>query len=128
MQFSLETRVPLLDYRIAEFAFNLHHSLKINNTGVMKYLLKEVLYDYLPRELFNRPKWGFRIPLEKWMRQDLRYLVDKYTSESILNKYNFVDPAIVYNLKTQYYNGKDYLYNRLWLIMILHWWLEINEN
>jgi asparagine synthase (glutamine-hydrolysing) len=128
MQFSLEARVPILDYRIVEFALNLHHQYKINNKGETKYLLKEVLYDYLPKKLFDRPKWGFRIPLEKWMRTDLRELVETYTSEKIITKYNYVNYKIVARLKDQYFGGKDYLYNRVWLIMILHWWLEANER
>ncbi|HYE75262.1 MAG TPA: asparagine synthase (glutamine-hydrolyzing), partial [Blastocatellia bacterium] len=61
MKYSLETRVPLLDYRIVEFALNVSPDLKLHN-GTMKYLLKEVLYDYVPREMFDRPKWGFTIP------------------------------------------------------------------
>jgi asparagine synthase (glutamine-hydrolysing) len=127
MQSSLETRVPLLDYRIIEFSLNLHQNLKINKNGTMKYLLKEVLYDYLPQELFNRPKTGFRIPLDKWMRTDLRYLVDKYTSKEIIEKHSLVRYEIVERLKKEYYAGKNYLYNRLWLIVILHWWSESNE-
>jgi asparagine synthase (glutamine-hydrolysing) len=127
MQFSLETRVPLLDYRVAEFALNLHPSLKINDKGVMKYLLKEVLYDYLPSEIFNRPKWGFTIPLSKWLRTDMFPLMDKYTSKQVLEKYNFVDSDEVAAIKKTYLGGKDFLYGRLWLITVLHWWLEENQ-
>ncbi len=64
MHYSLEIRVPLLDYRIIEFAFNLDSNLKIKGNE-MKYLLKQVLYDYLPKEIFDRPKWGFRHPIKK---------------------------------------------------------------
>jgi asparagine synthase (glutamine-hydrolysing) len=128
MQFSLEARVPILDYRIVEFALNLHHQFKMDSNGEMKYLLKEVLYDYLPKKLFDRPKWGFRIPLEKWMRTDLKELVEMYTSEKIITKYNYVNYKVVVYLKEQYFGGKDYFYNRIWLIMILHWWLENNEK
>jgi asparagine synthase (glutamine-hydrolysing) len=127
MRSSLETRVPLLDYRIVEFSFNLQQNLKISSNGSMKYLLKEVLYDYLPEELFSRPKSGFGIPLEKWMRTDLKYLVDKYTSKAIIEKHDYVRYKVVDDIKKQYYAGKNYLYNRLWLLMILHWWLESNE-
>ncbi|UAY52229.1 asparagine synthase (glutamine-hydrolyzing) [Ferruginibacter albus] len=128
MQFSLETRVPLLDHKVVEFALNLDQQYKINSKGEMKYLLKEVLYDYLPAKLFDRPKWGFRIPLEKWMRKDLREMVETYTCEAIINKYGYVNYKVVADLKKQYFNGKDYLYNRIWLIMVLHWWLETNET
>jgi asparagine synthase (glutamine-hydrolysing) len=62
------------------------------------------------------------------MRNDLRYLVEKYTSRDVIEKYGYVHYSVVDDLKKQYYNGKDYLYNRIWLIMILHWWLEKNAN
>ena len=125
MQYSLESRVPLLDYRLVEFAYNVSPALKIKD-GTMKYLLKEVLYDYVPKEIFDRPKWGFAIPLGKWLNGDLKYLLDKYTSQATIEKYNVVNYEVVKKLKEQYQNGKDYLYNRLWLIIVLHWWLEEN--
>jgi asparagine synthase (glutamine-hydrolysing) len=125
MQYSLESRVPLLDYRLVEFAYNLDPGLKMKN-GTMKYLLKEVLYDHLPKHIFDRPKWGFSIPLVKWLKRDLKYLLDQYTSEEVVNKYSVVNYAVVKKLKEQYLGGTDYLFNRLWLIMVLHWWLEEN--
>ncbi|HMO61353.1 MAG TPA: asparagine synthase (glutamine-hydrolyzing) [Ferruginibacter sp.] len=127
MQYSLESRVPLLDHRLATFAYNLHPSLKIKNR-VQKYLLKEVLYNYVPREIFNRPKWGFSIPLAKWLKTDLKYLLDKYTAPSTISKYNIVRYTTVEKLKNQYLGGKSYLFNRLWLIIVLHWWLEENDR
>ena len=127
MQYGLESRVPLLDYRLVEFAYNLAPALKIKN-GCMKYLLKEVLYDYVPKEIFNRPKWGFSIPLAKWLKTDLKYLLDKYTSVEIIQKHQVVNAAVVQKMKTQYLSGTDYLFNRLWLIIVLHWWLEDNNG
>jgi asparagine synthase (glutamine-hydrolysing) len=126
MQYSLETRVPLLDYRLVEFAFNLDEQLKIKN-GTTKYLLKQVLYDYLPKAIFDRPKWGFGIPLNKWLKTDLKYLLDKYTSETVITKYNLVHFSMVKEMKLQYLSGIDYLFARLWLVIILHWWLEENS-
>ena len=127
MQYALESRVPLLDYRLVEFAYNLAPALKIKN-GCMKYLLKEVLYDYVPKEIFNRPKWGFSIPLVKWLKTDLKYLLDKYTSVEIIQKHQVVNAAVVQKMKTLYLGGTDYLFNRLWLIIVLHWWLEDNNG
>ena len=126
MQYALETRVPLLDYRLVEFAFNLDEKLKMRN-GSMKYLLKQVLFDYVPKEIFDRPKWGFGIPLARWLKTDLKYLLDKYTSEAVINKYNIVHFTIVKDMRTKYLSGTDYLFNRLWLIIVLHWWLEENN-
>ncbi len=127
MQYALETRVPLLDYRLVEFAFNLDEKLKIKN-GSMKYLLKQVLFEYVPKEIFERPKWGFGIPLGRWLKTDLKYLLDKYTSEHVINKYNIVHFSTVNNMRKKYLKGTDYLFNRLWLIIVLHWWLEENSN
>jgi len=127
MQYSLESRVPLLDYRLVTFAYSLDEQLKVKN-GCMKYLLKQVLYDYVPAQIFDRPKWGFSIPLAKWLKTDLKYLLDRYTAPDVINQYNLVNADYVSSLKKQYLNGTDYLYNRLWLIIVLHWWLEENAS
>jgi len=92
----------------------------------MKYLLKQVLYDFVPKEIFNRPKWGFSIPLKKWLRTDFSYLVENYASKKIIEKYNFLNYTAVEKLKNQYSSGHEYLFNRLWVIIVLHWWLEEN--
>ena len=126
MHYSLETRVPLLDYRIMEFAFNLNSELKIKNK-TMKYLLKEVLYDYVPKQIFDRPKQGFSIPLVKWLKTDLNYLLEKYTSREIIEQHNLLNYPVVEKLKKEYLGGVDYLFNRLWVIIVLHWWLEDNK-
>ncbi|MBP7496878.1 MAG: asparagine synthase (glutamine-hydrolyzing) [Bacteroidales bacterium] len=126
MKYSLETRVPLLDYNIVEFALNLAPGLKINK-GIQKYLLKELLYNYIPSEFFRRPKWGFAIPLISWLKNELKYLTDAYLSESVINKHAFVDFNKVDKIKNLYYEGKnDYLYNRIWALIVLHKWAEDN--
>jgi asparagine synthase (glutamine-hydrolysing) len=123
MQFSLETRVPLLDYRIVEFALNLDKSLK-NKDGIPKYLLKEVLYDYVPKSFFDRPKWGFSIPLDKWLTTDLNYLIDQYTSKEICVKYGLIRFEELDKYRQEFKKGRTYLYNRLWQIILLHRHLE----
>jgi len=123
MQHALEVRVPLLDYRIVEFAINLNSNLKIKDKTA-KYLLKELLYQYVPKELFNRPKWGFSIPLSAWLKTDLRDLLDYYTSKEIIEKHNILEYSNVERLKNRYFKGEDYLYNRLWLIMVFIMWCE----
>lgn len=127
MRFSLEARVPLLDHRIVEFSLNLDEKLK-NKNKESKYLLKQVLYDYLPKEYFDRPKWGFGIPIKLWLQNELKYLVDKYLDESILQKYGIFNVAKVKEIEKQYFAGEDYLFNKLWLIIILNQWLEKNEE
>ncbi len=124
MKYSLETRVPLLDYRIVEFAMNLSPELKIKN-GVQKYLLKQVLYDYIPERFFDRPKWGFSIPLQKWLKGDLKFLIDEFLCEKVINKHGVVDYSEVSSLIKRFFNNnEDYLYNRIWLLIVLHNFLE----
>ena len=121
MQFSLEARTPFLDYRIVEFALNLDEKLKIKN-GVSKYLLKEVLYDYVPKSYFARPKKGFSIPLAKWLHTDLKYLVDKYLSKEFIEGAGFVHYPAVKKLVERFEKGEDYLFNRIWVLILLHKW------
>lgn len=125
MKYALETRVPLLDYRIVEFALNLHPGLKVQGK-TEKYLLKKLLWQYVPEELFNRPKWGFSIPLEKWMRNNLKYLADNYLSTEVVSRCALVQVSEVERLKDLFYNqNQGYLYNRLWALIQLHkWFLE----
>lgn len=126
MQYSIETRVPYLDHRIVEFALNLSPELKYHN-GVSKYILKEILYQYIPKKYFERPKQGFAIPLAIWLKGQLKYLIDDFLNEEVINKYGIVDYNIVSNIKKEFFNGTDYLYNRLWILIVLHKWLEMNN-
>lgn len=128
MQFSLETRVPLLDYRIVEFALNLDESLKIKN-GDAKYLLKRVLNKYVPGYLFSRPKWGFGIPLDHWLQKELSFLIDRYASREACDRFGLIDYLQVAKYVNAYRNGTTYFYNRIWQIIVLHRLLErINLN
>ena len=121
MQFSLEARTPFLDYRLVEFALNLDEDLKMRN-GISKYLLKEVLYEYVPKTLFDRPKKGFSIPLAKWLHTDLKYLVDKHLCKESVESAGFVNYPVVKDLITRFEQGEDYLFNRVWVLLLLHKW------
>jgi asparagine synthase (glutamine-hydrolysing) len=126
MKYSLETRVPLLDYRIVEFALNLSQSLKYRG-GVMKYLLKDLLYDYVPRAVFDRPKRGFAIPLAVWMSKELRHLIDEYLSEGVTKKAGALNYPAVECLKRRFFDGENHLYNRLWAMVLLNKWLTCHR-
>jgi len=127
MRYALETRVPLLDNRIVEFALNVEPKLKIAG-GTQKYLLKQVLYDYIPERYFDRPKWGFSIPLKKWLASDLSFLISDYLNESVINEFGVVDFKEVQKIVRKFRQGHDYLYNRIWLLIILHKFLLKNKN
>ena len=125
MQYALETRVPLLDHRIVEFTTQLHRNLKIKN-GETKYLLKQVLYDYVPKTFFERPKWGFSIPIRNWLQNELSELPKTYLAENVLEKHGIFDVKKVKSLEKRYFAGEDYLFNQIWAIIILNQWLEKN--
>ncbi len=124
MKYSLETRVPILDYRIVEFAYNLPEKLKLKG-DIQKYLLKEVLYDYIPASYFDRPKWGFSIPLRKWLMTDLKYLVDENLSEEKIRKHNLMEYKPIAELKERFFNkNQDFLNTRLWQLVVLNNFLD----
>ncbi|OFY38239.1 MAG: asparagine synthase (glutamine-hydrolyzing) [Bacteroidetes bacterium GWF2_38_335] len=123
MKYSLENRVPLLDHRIVEFALNLSPGLKIKN-GVQKYLLKKVLYQYVPEKMFNRPKWGFSIPLGTWMRKELKSKIDEYLSEEKIKQTAVLNFDEVQKLKIRFEKGQDHLYNRVWAVYVLMRFLD----
>ncbi len=125
MKHSLECRVPFLDNNLVNYALNIDEHLK-PKPGVNMYIMKVVLYTYLPKNLFNRPKWGFAIPIAKWLRTNLYFLIEKYLSKQCIEKHNIIYFHVANDLLKRFLNGEDYLYNRIWSIIILHWWLEEN--
>jgi asparagine synthase (glutamine-hydrolysing) len=124
MHYGLKTFAPLLDNSIIEFALNLDESLKLRN-GEGKYLLKQVLYDYVPAEFYSRPKWGFSIPLKSWLSGNLAFLLDEWLNPQLLKKHDIVNPKVVehylYLFRKKHHS---YLYNRLWALAVLHQFLE----
>jgi asparagine synthase (glutamine-hydrolysing) len=121
MMFGLECRSPLLDHRLAEFSVNLPEALK-KKRGVTKYLMCKMLYEMVPSSYFDRPKWGFSIPLSDWMKNELSYLMD-YLSEENLSKTAIFSHAFIRDLVLRFMNGETYLYNRLWSLIILQKYL-----
>ena len=126
MKYSLETRVPILDHRIIEFALNLDENLKIKD-GNQKYLLKQILYDYVPEKIFDRPKRGFSIPLQKWLQEDLNYLITENLSKASIESAGIVKFEYVQQLLKRFNNGEDYLFTRIWAVIVLHFWFKVNN-
>jgi len=125
MRSSLEAREPLLDYRIVEFSLNLSESLKVHD-GATKFLLKEILYSYVPKEYYNRPKTGFSIPLKLWLKNDLSYMLEEYLSEQCVKSVGIFNYEYVNQLVKRYLAGETYLYHRVWLILVLQRWMIKN--
>lgn len=123
MLHALEVRVPLLDHRIIEFAINLNPDLKVQGKTT-KYLLKQILYDFVPEKLFQRPKQGFSIPMIEWLQTDLKYLIDTHLSKENIEKIGLVKYEMVENIKKKFFKGQTFFYNRLWSLIVLHQFLE----
>ncbi|GHM99863.1 asparagine synthetase B [Cytophagales bacterium WSM2-2] len=121
MIYGLECRSPLLDHRLVEFAVNLPETFKKRN-GVTKYLMRKMLFEMVPEKYFDRPKWGFGIPLAQWMKNELSHFMN-YLNEEALNKTGIFNISFVQNLIRRFNNGEDYLYNRLWVLIILQKYL-----
>ena len=122
MNHSLELRVPLLDHRIVEFCLNLDMRLRYPGVHQSKYLLRQILYDHIPPEYFDRPKWGFSVPMTRWLKGDLAYLFDEYLNGDIVESMGFISIDDVLNIRDRFNRGHDYLYNRLWALIMLHAW------
>jgi asparagine synthase (glutamine-hydrolysing) len=127
MHFGLEVRVPLQDQEFVAFALGLPYRYKVNE-GQTKYLLRQILYSFVPQEIFERPKRGFAIPLHKWLKGELKSQVDKYLSGDLVEAAGWVRPAYVRALLARYYKGESYLYNRIWVLLVLHWWYHTECN
>jgi asparagine synthase (glutamine-hydrolysing) len=127
MKYALECRCPLMDPAVIDFALRLPHEFKIQN-GTSKVLLKKLLSKYLPEELVYRKKWGFGIPLSKWLRGELRFLTEHYLDPGVLERAGFADPAIVSELVRHFNNGDDWLYHRVWTLVCLHYWFVRNAD
>jgi asparagine synthase (glutamine-hydrolysing) len=123
MSVSLEGREPMLDQRVIEFVAQLPSSFKIRG-GVNKWLLKQVVHKYIPRELMERPKMPFIAPLMVWFREDLKEQLRYYLSEKCLAVSGVFAPAPIVQLRDEYLAGKKVNYQKLWQVLIFQLWYD----
>jgi asparagine synthase (glutamine-hydrolysing) len=123
MAVALEARVPLLDHRVVEFAWRLPSSAKIRN-GNTKWLLRQVLDRHVPRELIERPKMGFGIPLGEWLRGPLRDWAEALLSEKRLREAGLLDAAGVRQHWDEHLQGHRNWQHLLWDVLMLEAWRE----
>lgn len=123
MGVSLESRVPILDHRVVEFAWKVPLAMKIKN-GQGKWPLRQVLYKYVPQEMVERPKMGFAVPLDEWLRGSLRDWAENLLNERRLREEGFFDPVPIRKRWSEHLAGTRNWHNELWVILMFHMWLD----
>ncbi len=129
MSVSLEGREPFLDHRIIEWAAKLPMEYKYNN-GNKKFIIKEIVHKYLPKEMMDRPKMGFGIPIADWLEKELKYFVDRYFDEAFILKQGIFNNDVVQKIRTSFYNGKKERAEKIWYLLMFQMWYDkwLNNN
>jgi asparagine synthase (glutamine-hydrolysing) len=127
MAVSLETRVPMLDHQVVEFAWRLPFDLKIRG-GESKWILRRLLDRYVPRALIERPKMGFGVPIGEWLRGPLRDWAEALLDERRLRSEGFFRPEPIRRMWKAHLSGALDEQYRLWPVLMFQSWLEANAD
>ncbi|AUR53124.1 asparagine synthase (glutamine-hydrolyzing) [Aquella oligotrophica] len=126
MKFALEARVPLIDHRVVELAWQIPQDMKLRGKE-SKWILKELLFKRVPKKLVDRPKMGFGIPIDDWLRKDLREWSESLLDETRLNKQGLLNPKPIRNCWLKHLSGESWGYP-LWNILMLQAWIDANPD
>lgn len=126
MGVSLETRVPFLDHRVVEFAWSLPLRMNIRN-GQGKWILRQLVYKYVPRELIERPKMGFGVPIGAWLRGPLRDWAESLVDQSRIRQEGYLDAEAIRKKWLEHQSGARNWQYPLWNVLMFQAWME-NEK
>ena len=127
MGVSLETRTPFLDHRVVEFAWQVPLHMKIrNNQG--KWILRQVLYKYVPKDLIERPKMGFAVPIDSWLRGPLKEWAEDLLSMQMLKSGGFFDPKPIRQIWQEHLSERKNSQHHLWDVLMFQSWLKGQET
>jgi len=121
MAVSLEVRAPLLDHRVVEFSWRLPHRLKLRD-GIGKWILRQVLYRRVPRAIVERPKMGFSVPIDRWLRGPLRSWADGFLNPTELGRGGLLHPAEILRSWRDLQAGRAANGTRLWAVIMFQAW------
>ena len=123
MSVALEGREPFLDHKIVEWTSRLPLEYKYRN-GISKYLLRKVLYRYVPRNLVDRPKQGFGAPIYEWFKGELKGLYKEYLNKDRIKSAGIFNAFEVERLLSDYLSDRGVNHNKLWLFFVFELWRE----
>ena len=126
MNSSLETRVPFLNHKLIEYIWKIPHSLKFQN-GEGKLILKKILSNYIPKKLMERPKKGFSIPLDSWLRGPLKDWAENLLSEKRLSQEGYFNTELVRRKWSEHINNEYNWQNDLWNVLMFQAWIDVNN-
>jgi asparagine synthase (glutamine-hydrolysing) len=123
MSISLEGREPLLDHRLIEFVAQLPAHFKMKGTNT-KYLLKQIVHDHVPKELMERPKMGFGVPVFKWLRTDLKYYADEFMSDKAFERHGLFRKQGVHHIMREFFRGDKNYDSLFWYLLVFQMWYK----